>query len=55
MAESPCDDLVAFADGELEPERASAFRDHLRACARCRNRLTDEMQLSARLTTKGSE
>lgn len=47
----PCDDLVPFADGELElePARAEAFRSHLRTCAACRAGLLEAMQLSARL------
>ncbi|MGE0708681.1 MAG: zf-HC2 domain-containing protein [Planctomycetota bacterium] len=36
---SPCDgvrsDLVAFLDGELAPERATAIRAHLEGCAAC--------------------
>jgi anti-sigma factor RsiW len=47
---SPCDDLVGFADGELEPERAAAFRAHLRGCDACRRGLVEAMQLSARLS-----
>lgn len=29
-------DLVAFLDGRLAPDRASAFRDHIAACPACR-------------------
>jgi anti-sigma factor RsiW len=47
---SPCDDLVGFADGELEPERAATFRAHLRTCEACRRGLVEAMQLSARLS-----
>lgn len=47
---SPCDDLVAFADGELDPDRAAAFREHLRTCERCRRALVEVLQLSARLS-----
>jgi len=46
----PCMDLIRFADGELEPERAEAFRDHLRTCAACRAGLVEAMQLAARLS-----
>lgn len=44
-----CDDLVAFADGELEPVRAHAFRLHLMDCDACRVGLIQAMQLGARL------
>jgi anti-sigma factor RsiW len=47
---SPCDDLVGFADGELEPDRATAFRAHLRTCEACRRGLVEAMQLNARLS-----
>lgn len=30
-----CGDVGAFHDGELSPERAAAFRDHLMRCASC--------------------
>lgn len=46
----PCDDLIAFADGELDPERAAAFRVHLRDCEACQNALIEAVQLSARLS-----
>jgi len=46
---APCQDLVSFADGELEPERAEAFRAHLAGCAACRAALLEAMQLGARL------
>src|ERR1041384_2465626 len=45
---SPCDDLVGFADGELEPDRAAAFRAHLRTCEACRPGLVEAMHLNAR-------
>lgn len=48
MSES-CRDLVAFVDGELEPERAEAFRSHLGSCEACRKGLVEAMQLSVRL------
>jgi anti-sigma factor RsiW len=47
---SPCDDLVGFADGELEPDRATAFRAHLRTCEACQAALVEAMQLNARLS-----
>lgn len=47
---TPCDDLIAFADGELDPERAAAFRIHLRTCEACQSALIEAVQLSARLS-----
>jgi putative zinc finger protein len=49
-ATSPCDDLIAFVDGELDPERAAAFREHLRTCEVCQIGLVEAVQLSARLS-----
>jgi hypothetical protein len=46
----PCDDLIAFADGELDSERAAAFRIHLRDCEACQRALIEAVQLSARLS-----
>jgi putative zinc finger protein len=44
-----CDDvrgrITAYLDGELEGERASAIRGHLRGCAACRTVATDEAAL----------
>ncbi|MBN1206760.1 MAG: zf-HC2 domain-containing protein [Myxococcaceae bacterium] len=37
----------AFADGELEPAEAEAFREHLAACQRCQAELDDILQLQA--------
>lgn len=48
---APCHDLVAFADGELKPARADAFRDHLPGCPSCRQALVDANQLRAQLST----
>lgn len=47
----PCSDLSAFADGELEPERAAVFRAHLPSCEACQRGLIETQQLAARLTT----
>lgn len=47
---TPCDDLIAFADGELDSERAAAFRSHLRTCEACQSALIEAVQLSARLS-----
>jgi hypothetical protein len=46
----PCDDLIAFADGELDSERAAAFRLHLCDCEACQRALIEAVQLSARLS-----
>jgi anti-sigma factor RsiW len=46
---SRCDDLVGFADGELDPERAAAFRAHLPTCHSCQTCLVEALQLTARL------
>jgi hypothetical protein len=46
-----CNDLIAFADGELDNERAAAFRVHLADCATCQSELVETEQLSARLST----
>lgn len=40
-----CDRLEAFADGELAPEEAQEFTEHLGTCASCQARLTRLMQL----------
>lgn len=49
--EDTCTDLVSFADGELEPMAAQAFRNHLVSCEACQINLVDVMQLSAQLST----
>jgi cellulose synthase operon protein C len=46
----PCNDLVRFADGELDDDRAAAFRAHLATCAACQTELIEAMQLHARLS-----
>lgn len=45
-----CGDLVAFADGELAPDRGEAFRSHLVGCKSCQDDLEADMQLAARLS-----
>lgn len=45
-----CADLTEFADGELAPGPAQAFRDHLAGCERCQRTLLETMQMEARLT-----
>jgi hypothetical protein len=47
---TPCGDLIAFADGELDSERAAAFRIHLRTCEACQSALIEAVKLSARLS-----
>jgi len=47
MSSSSCDRLHEFADGELAPDEADAFRDHLAQCERCAGELHDVMQLAA--------
>lgn len=39
------DSVHAFADGELEPQEADAFRVHLGTCAQCQLELADILQL----------
>jgi cellulose synthase operon protein C len=41
------DQVHAFADGELEPAQAEAFRQHLGACEPCQAELGDILQLQA--------
>lgn len=48
--DSQCEQLVAFADGELEPTEADNFRAHLRDCESCQAGLVEAMQLSAMLS-----
>ena len=45
----PCDDLVGFADGELDAEPAAAFRTHLQTCETCQALLVEALQLTVRL------
>jgi hypothetical protein len=44
---APCDQVGAFADGELSPAEAEAFREHLAGCASCQADLRDLMMLKA--------
>ncbi len=50
-APASCDDLVAYVDGELPPGRAGDYREHLKGCDRCRERVVEELQLSAQLAS----
>jgi len=45
-----CQNLIAFADGELDDEGAATFRIHLATCEACQTGLVEAMQLSARLS-----
>src|SRR4051812_22932835 len=42
-----CENLHAFADGELAPAEADAFREHLAGCETCQRELLDVLQLQA--------
>lgn len=44
-----CWQVGAFVDGELDAERAEAFRGHLSGCANCRQESLDLMTLTERL------
>jgi hypothetical protein len=44
---APCEQVGAFADGELSPAEADAFREHLAGCASCQADLRDLMMLKA--------
>lgn len=48
---SPCEMLVAFADGELDAAAAQAMREHLASCSACERDLTMHLQLGAALST----
>jgi len=48
-----CLDATAFVDGELEPDRAAAFREHLVDCSGCSASVLRGHQLSAQLSTLG--
>lgn len=47
MGEDIHDLVHAFADGELEPAEAEAFREHLGTCEQCQAELDDILQLQA--------
>lgn len=42
---APCERIERFADGELAPEEAEAFRQHLLDCDRCKAELGNLLQL----------
>jgi anti-sigma factor RsiW len=47
-----CADVVPFIDGELEPDHAAAFREHLVDCQYCQHNVLLGHQLSAQLSTQ---
>jgi len=49
---SRCADLCLFVDGELEADRATAFREHLAGCEACRAELPRAQQLASRLSER---
>jgi hypothetical protein len=42
---APCEQVGAFADGELTPAEAEAFREHLTGCASCQADLRELMMM----------
>lgn len=53
-----CDKIDLFADGEMPPEEAEAFRDHLPTCQRCQVQLSNLVvleRLGARYVKKREE
>ncbi len=42
---SPCDNVAQFVDGELPPESAEAFRQHLPDCAKCQQEIHQLLQV----------
>jgi uncharacterized protein YjiS (DUF1127 family) len=41
----PCDNVELFVDGELPPEEAEVFRQHLPDCTRCQKQVAELLQL----------
>jgi cellulose synthase operon protein C len=50
---SSCEQLAAFADGELSPAEAEAFQKHLQGCAECQAGLMDQVQASLAVQAAG--
>lgn len=50
-----CGDLVNFAAGELAPDRAEAFREHLVRCTACQVGLVENANLDARLSALAAD
>ncbi|MFP2925545.1 CHAT domain-containing protein [Pyxidicoccus sp. 3LG] len=42
---TPCEDVELFVDGELAPEKAERFREHLPDCVKCQGQVTELLQL----------
>lgn len=51
VAELMCWQVGAFVDGDLDTERADAFREHLDGCAKCQAEVLAQQQMKARLST----
>lgn len=51
LAQLMCWGLIPFADGELDDERAGAFRAHLGTCEDCQRSLVDLQQIDASLSS----
>ncbi|WP_224245161.1 CHAT domain-containing protein [Hyalangium gracile] len=45
---APCENLSRFADGELSPEEAASFQEHLLSCERCQVGLSNAVQMELR-------
>ncbi|OJT23600.1 hypothetical protein BO221_16495 [Archangium sp. Cb G35] len=55
---APCDQIELFADGELSPQEAEAFRAHLPGCQRCQVQLSNLLvleRLAARYVARPPE
>lgn len=51
VADALCSLIDLFSDGELSPEQASIFREHLRTCNTCADKLLENNKLRARLSS----
>ncbi len=49
-----CNDLCAYLDGELNPKKIEAVKEHLRLCPKCRNEIQSQQCIKALLRTWGS-
>lgn len=47
-----CDDFCLFFDGEMDKERAMAFRLHLADCSTCQDLLTVAMLVEAHIQSR---
>ena len=55
MSSVQCEQLHAFADGELPTSEAAAFRDHLAGCGTCARNLHELLQLDVALHAAGEQ